>query len=207
MILSRNSPRTSRDFTPPGGGFVGSSTCCDFDGVEKKGLPLPRPSVSSNQSFGNDHGFGFGSGSMSGSSVSSSGSYDDHPISQFNAARAQSDIKLNARSKSPGPGSRGPTSPTPSLHPRLHFLSLDYPTGKQDDGRSQGHPLPFPPGSPTSPSALSNTRTIGVVENTIANLSKWKKGRLLGRETFGHVYLGFNKEGGHVCNKRSSGCL
>ena len=107
----------------------------------------------------------------------------------FLYVRGQSDIKLNARSKSPGPGSRGPTSPTSPLHPRLHFPSLDSPTGKQDDGRSQGHPLPLPPGSPTSPSALSNTRTIGVVEN----LSKWKKGKLLGRGTFGHVYLGFNR--------------
>jgi hypothetical protein len=54
--------------------------------------------------------------------------------------------------------------------------------------------LPLPPGSPTSPSsALSNTRPNGPFENPIPNLSKWKKGKLLGRGTFGHVYLGFNR--------------
>lgn len=97
------------------------------------------------------------------------------------------------RSKSPAHGSRGPASPTSPLHPRLHALSLDSPTGKQDDGRSQCHPLPLPPGSPTSLSALSNARANGQLENTAGNLSKWKKGKLLGRGTFGHVYLGFNR--------------
>ncbi|GAU10017.1 hypothetical protein TSUD_288070, partial [Trifolium subterraneum] len=72
--------------------------------------------------------------------------------------------------------------------------------GKKDDGRSQCHPLPLPPGSPTSPSsALSNTRPNGPFENSVPNLSKWKKGKLLGRGTFGHVYLGFNSENGQMC--------
>jgi mitogen-activated protein kinase kinase kinase 3 len=33
-------------------------------------------------------------------------------------------------------------------------------------------------------------------ENTLSN---WKKGKLLGRGTFGHVYLGFNSEKGQMC--------
>ena len=100
-------------------------------------------------------------------------------------------MKFNVRPKSPGPGSRGPTSPTSPLHQRI--LSLDSPTGKQEDGKSECHPLPLPPGSPTSPSALSNTWANGFSESTTSNLSKWKKGKLLGRGTFGHVYLGFNR--------------
>lgn len=100
-------------------------------------------------------------------------------------------MRFNVRSKSPGPGSRGPTSPTSPLHPMLHALSLDSPTGKQDDGRSQCHQLPLPPGSPTSPSALCNARATGMQEHT--DSSKWKKGKLLGRGTFGHVYMGFNR--------------
>lgn len=40
------------------------------------------------------------------------------------------------------------------------------------------HPLPLPPTSPTK---------------TCHHDSKWKKGRLLGRGTFGHVYAGFNR--------------
>lgn len=72
-------------------------------------------------------------------------------------------------------------------------MSLESPTGKLEDGKSQCHPLPLPPGSPTSPSALANTRTGGVTESTNCTISKWKKGKLLGRGSFGHVYVGFNR--------------
>ncbi|KAJ9704087.1 hypothetical protein PVL29_005393 [Vitis rotundifolia] len=75
---------------------------------------------------------------------------------------------------------------------------MDSLTGKQEEGRSC-HRLPLPPGSPTSPSALSSTRTCVVTESTTCNMSKWKKGRLLGRGTFGHVYVGFNSESGQMC--------
>ncbi|ESW09718.1 hypothetical protein PHAVU_009G150500 [Phaseolus vulgaris] len=187
----RNSPRATRDFT---------LSAADSD--EKRGLPLPRPSVSSIQSFGNDQGLVFGSASVSGSSVSSNGSYEDHPTyhSQITAARGQGEVKFHVRSKSPGPGSRGPTSPTSPLHPKLLILSLDSPTGRQEDGRGECHPLPLPPGSPTSPSSsLSSARANGVAEHTTGNLSKWKKGKLLGRGTFGHVYLGFNSDSGQLC--------
>ncbi|KAF7834152.1 mitogen-activated protein kinase kinase kinase 3 [Senna tora] len=203
-MLSRGSPRASRDYTSASGvgGSSSGFSCFDSDGAERKGLPLPRPSVSSPQRFGNDQGDGdgLGSASISGSSVSSTGSFDDHPISpHFDGIRGRSDMKIKMRSKSPGPGSRGPTSPTSPLYPRLQALSLDSPTGKQDDVRSQCHPLPLPPGSPTSPSALSSTRSNGLLENATGNLSKWKKGKLLGRGTFGHVYLGFNSESGQMC--------
>ncbi|ESW31835.1 hypothetical protein PHAVU_002G272100 [Phaseolus vulgaris] len=163
-----------------------------------KGLPLPRPTHTHTDQIQT-----FGSLSVSGSSVSSSTSFDDHPISpHFNANRGQDEVRFNVRSKSPGPGSRGPTSPTSPLHPRLHALSLDSPTGKQDERRSECHPLPLPPGSPTSPSSvLSNsiTRPNGLLENATSNVSKWRKGKLLGRGTFGHVYLGFNSENGQMC--------
>nr|GEZ27943.1 mitogen-activated protein kinase kinase kinase YODA-like [Tanacetum cinerariifolium] len=73
--------------------------------------------------------------------------------------------------------------------------------------REVGHPLPLPPTSPTSPptrvcnspsrpSIVSNVKNL---ENASCQLSKWKKGRLLGRGTFGHVYLGFNSESGQMC--------
>lgn len=75
-LLSRNSPRTSKEFAGCSSGFSGF----DSDGPEKRGHPLPRPSVSSSLSLGNDHGVGLGSGSASVSSVSSSGSSEDHPI-------------------------------------------------------------------------------------------------------------------------------
>lgn len=108
--------------------------------------------------------------------------------------RGLSDTKCTARPKSPGPCSRGPTSPTSPLHTRLSGINLDSPqSGRQEDSRSPCHPLPLPPGSPTSPSSLPNNRNGGALESPTFTLSKWKRGRLLGRGTFGQVYLGFNR--------------
>ncbi|GLT25130.1 hypothetical protein SLA2020_002810 [Shorea laevis] len=201
-IITRNSPRGSWDFGVGGSsGFLGF----DSDSAEKRGHPLPRPSVSSMQS---DHGIGPGSASVSVSSVSSSGSSEDNQIgsdqAQFSAhrsyvdSRSHSEIRFNSRARSPDPGPRGPTSPKSPLHPLLSGLSLESPTGRQEDGKSQSHRLPLPPGSPSSPS-LPSTRTSGVSDGTPCALSKWRKGRLLGRGTFGHVYVGFNSESGQMC--------
>ncbi|TYI31140.1 hypothetical protein ES332_A05G432900v1 [Gossypium tomentosum] len=211
VFSTRSSPRVSRDFGVGGGAVVSGSGSSGFSGFdsdsgEKRGIPLPTPSVSSLQS---DHVVGLGSGSPSVCSFSSSGSSEDNQIPndpvQFIAYRSYNDMRgqggnrSNVRSRSPGPRSRGPTSPTSPLHHRLSGVSLESPTGKKEDGKSVCHKLPLPPGSPTSPSALPNTRTSGVSENTPCTLSKWRKGRLLGRGTFGHVYLGFNSESGQMC--------
>ncbi|KAE8676549.1 Mitogen-activated protein kinase kinase kinase YODA [Hibiscus syriacus] len=109
---------------------------------------------------------------------------------------------MDARSRSPGPQSKGPTSPTSPLHHQLSAVSIDSPTGRKEDGKSVCHKLPLPPGSPTSPSASlpsSSPRACGVSENTFCTLSKWRRGRLPGRGTFGHVYLGFNSENRQMC--------
>lgn len=96
--------------------------------------------------------------------------------------------KMNSIVKSPGRGgSRGPTSPTSPLHQRLSGVSLvDSPSGSSGSG--QCHRLPLPPGSPSSPSSPLSTSSRP--DNTLSN---WKKGKLLGRGTFGHVYMGFNR--------------
>ncbi|KAK8673720.1 hypothetical protein V6N13_112037 [Hibiscus sabdariffa] len=204
VLATGNSPRASKDFSAFGGssGFSGF----DSDSGEKMGIPLPTPSVLSMQ---NDHVVGLGSGSPSCSSFSSS---DDNQIAndpiQFIAYRSyidprgQGENRMDARSRSPGPGSRGPTSPTSPLHHQLSAVSIESPTGRKEDGKSVCHKLPLPPGSPTSSSASlpsSSTRACGVSENTPCTLSKWRRGRLLGRGTFGHVYLGFNSESGQMC--------
>ncbi|XVF14882.1 hypothetical protein REPUB_Repub09cG0099100 [Reevesia pubescens] len=207
VFTTRNSPRGSKDFgVLLGGGGSSGFSGFDSDSGEKIGIPLPRPSISSIQG---DHVVGLGSGSPSVCSVSSSASSEDNQNSndpvQFLAyrsyidSRGQGEIRTNMRSRSPGPGSRGATSPTSPLHHRLSGVSLESPTGRKEDGKSVCHKLPLPPGSPTSPSALPSTRTCGVGENTPFALSKWRRGRLLGRGTFGHVYLGFNSESGQMC--------
>ncbi|KAK9950105.1 hypothetical protein M0R45_005607 [Rubus argutus] len=199
QLTPRGSPRGSKEF-----GTVVSGSSTGFSGFDSdggsKGHPLPRPSP---HGLGNDHGAGLGSASGSVSSGSSSVSSDDQPIvhdpGQFGAFRVNGEPKFSMMPRSPGPGSRGPTSPTSPLHARFGAMSLESPTGKVEDGKSVCHPLPLPPGSPTSPSSLPNNRTCGVIENITCALSKWKKGRLLGRGTFGHVYVGFNSESGQMC--------
>ncbi|GMJ06439.1 hypothetical protein HRI_004313100 [Hibiscus trionum] len=57
---------------------------------------------------------------------------------------------------------------------------LEFPTEKHPC-----HPLPLPPSSPNGPPKKSP--------------SKWKKGKLIGRGTYGHVYAGFNSENGTMC--------
>ncbi|XP_039004114.1 mitogen-activated protein kinase kinase kinase 3-like isoform X3 [Hibiscus syriacus] len=205
VLTTGNSPRASKDFSVVGGspGFSGF----DSDSGEKIGIPLPTPSVSPMQS---DHVVGLGFASPS--DLSDSSSDDNHlandPV-QFIAYRSyidprgQGETRMSMRSRSPGPGLRGPTSPTSPLHHQLSAVSIESPTGRKEDGKSVCHKLPLPPGSPTSPSASlpgsSSSRACGVSETTPCTLSKWRRGRLLGRGTFGHVYLGFNSESGQMC--------
>lgn len=84
------------------------------------------------------------------------------------------------RMPSSSPGPKFHPLPTSPRHPSVFSLCPGSPTQKQDDLRSPPHPLPLPPSSPSSSSARSHQ-------------SQWKKGKLLGRGTFGHVYLGFNR--------------
>ncbi|KAJ6353811.1 hypothetical protein OIU76_002770 [Salix suchowensis] len=101
------------------------------------------------------------------------------------------------RSRSPVPSSRAASRPTSPLHTLFGGMSIDSPTGRLEDGKNECHPLPLPPGSPTSPSSLPGPKTAGVTE--MSTLSRWNKGKLLGRGTFGHVYLGFNSGSGQFC--------
>ncbi|XP_008795232.1 mitogen-activated protein kinase kinase kinase 3-like [Phoenix dactylifera] len=93
---------------------------------------------------------------------------------------------FHTRTLSSPPGPRCHPFPTSPRHPRAFSLCPGSPTQKQDDLRSPPHPLPLPPSSPRS----SSTHSLQ---------SHWKKGKLLGRGTFGHVYLGFNSESGQMC--------
>ncbi|KAL3818045.1 hypothetical protein ACJIZ3_003950 [Penstemon smallii] len=70
----------------------------------------------------------------------------------------------------------------------------------------QSHQLPLPPVSISTPfspcsagTALGTQRSPGRTYNPKSPGSRWKKGRLLGRGTFGHVFLGFDSESGEMC--------
>ncbi|KAL7613129.1 mitogen-activated protein kinase kinase kinase 3 [Lactuca sativa] len=227
-VLARGSPHASREFSPSssstplagaGTGINGSSSgFLGFDS-DRVAHPLPQPSISPTTSLGMVDPNGSGSESSSGGSSVSSADEHNFDHAQLGFFRGYGEAKFSPQSRSPTPGSRVGTTTTSPLHPRFASASLDSPNKKLEDGKSEYHPLPLPPpGSPTSPtsalssiktcssptspsSVLSNMKTLSVVENSNSHSqpSKWKKGRLLGRGTFGHVYLGFNSESGQMC--------
>ncbi|KAK9076675.1 hypothetical protein SSX86_005009 [Deinandra increscens subsp. villosa] len=116
------------------------------------------------------------------------------------------------RMTSPGPSSRIQSGSVTPLHPRAGGSNVDLSANWPDDavnGKQQTHRLPLPPinisnTGPYSPSYSTGTtptvpRSPGRTDCLASHGSRWKKGRLLGRGTFGQVYLGFNSESGEMC--------
>ncbi|XVF12526.1 hypothetical protein REPUB_Repub08aG0126000 [Reevesia pubescens] len=113
------------------------------------------------------------------------------------------------RMTSAGPSSRIHSGAVTPIHPRSAGTTTELHTSWHDDGKQQSHRLPLPPVtiSNSSPFSHSNSaatspsvpRSPGRAENPVSPGSRWKKGRLLGRGTFGHVYVGFNSESGEMC--------
>ncbi|CAI9092263.1 OLC1v1027457C1 [Oldenlandia corymbosa var. corymbosa] len=113
------------------------------------------------------------------------------------------------RMTSPGPSSRIQSGAVTPIHPRAGGGGLESQAGRADDGKQQSHRLPLPPVtiSNSLPFSHSNSaatspsvpRSPGRAESLASPGSRWKKGKLLGRGTFGHVYVGFNRESGEMC--------
>lgn len=115
------------------------------------------------------------------------------------------------RMTSPGPSSRIHSGAVSPLHPRAAGTAPESPTNRPEEVKKQSHRLPLPPinisnSSPFSPtnmqmqSGTSNIpRSPGRTDNPPSPSSRWKKGKLIGRGTFGHVYVGFNNESGEMC--------
>ncbi|KAG8065711.1 hypothetical protein GUJ93_ZPchr0004g39069 [Zizania palustris] len=114
------------------------------------------------------------------------------------------------RMASPGPSSRVHSGSVSPLHPRSGGMAPESPTSRHDDGKKkQSHKLPLPPlsishssflpnnSTPTSP--ISVPHSPGRSENPPSPGSRWKKGKLIGCGTFGHVYVGFNNDSGEMC--------
>ncbi|GFP82238.1 mitogen-activated protein kinase kinase kinase yoda [Phtheirospermum japonicum] len=105
------------------------------------------------------------------------------------------------RMTSPGPSSRIQSGAVTPIHPS----SSNWP----DDAKQKSHRLPLPPITISNSSPFSHPnsaatspsvpRSPGRAENFVGPGSRWKKGKLLGRGTFGHVYVGFNSETGEMC--------
>ncbi|KAL2920714.1 Mitogen-activated protein kinase kinase kinase YODA [Bienertia sinuspersici] len=113
------------------------------------------------------------------------------------------------RMTSPGPSSRVQSGAVTPIHPRAAGSGSDAHASWGDDGKQQSHRLPLPPVAIPSPPPFSHGNSAATSpsvprspargENLPSPTSRWKKGKLLGRGTFGHVYLGFNSETGEMC--------
>ncbi|XP_074291515.1 mitogen-activated protein kinase kinase kinase YODA-like isoform X2 [Silene latifolia] len=112
------------------------------------------------------------------------------------------------RMTSPGPSSRVQSGTVTPIHPTAAGSSLENHSSRGDDGKRKSHPLPLPPVIIPKSSPFSNSNSAATSPSVPRSPvrgdlpspgSRWKKGRLLGRGTFGHVYLGFNSETGEMC--------
>lgn len=113
------------------------------------------------------------------------------------------------RMTSPGPSSNVQSGAVTPLHPRAGGSGTETYASWGDDGKQQRHRLPLPPVAIPSPAPFSHGNSAATSpsvprspargDNPPSPGSRWKKGRLLGRGTFGHVYLGFNSETGEMC--------
>ncbi|GAB4826341.1 hypothetical protein Ancab_009207 [Ancistrocladus abbreviatus] len=113
------------------------------------------------------------------------------------------------RMTSPGPGSRVQSGAVTPIHPRAGVAGAETHANWTDDGKQQSHPLPLPPVAIPNSSPFSHGNSAATSpsvprspargENPTSPGSRWKKGKLLGRGSFGHVYVGFNSETGEMC--------
>ncbi|XP_044470000.1 probable disease resistance protein At5g66900 isoform X2 [Mangifera indica] len=87
---------------------------------------------------------------------------------------------------------RNPVSPTGTPSPVNSKLS------HETASHVEVHPLPLPPGSPISSLPTSIPHILAKPEPCPMN-NQWKKGKLIGRGTFGSVYVASNRETGALC--------
>ncbi|XP_010547503.1 PREDICTED: serine/threonine-protein kinase BCK1/SLK1/SSP31-like [Tarenaya hassleriana] len=80
------------------------------------------------------------------------------------------------------------------LHPRL---SVDVTTPRREN--SNVHPLPLPPGAAGSSSASAPISHVPLNQDSSPMNCQWIKGKLIGRGTFGSVYVASNRETGALC--------
>ncbi|KAG1361331.1 Mitogen-activated protein kinase kinase kinase YODA [Cocos nucifera] len=113
------------------------------------------------------------------------------------------------RMTSAGPSSRIHSGAVSPLHPQAGGSTPESPTIRADEAKKLSHRLPLPPiniskSSPFSSmnsalNTLSLIRSPGRADNPTSPGPRWKKGKLIGHGTFGHVYVGFNSESGEMC--------
>ncbi|KAI8019227.1 Mitogen-activated protein kinase kinase kinase 5 [Camellia lanceoleosa] len=103
---------------------------------------------------------------------------------------------LHSPRLSPRQSTRIPSGPPSPLHKKL---SVDTHSVRRDsNAQAVVHPLPLPPGA-TSPSKPSPIPQATAKPEVMPIKSQWQKGKLIGRGTFGSVYVASNRETGALC--------
>ncbi|KAG6595050.1 Mitogen-activated protein kinase kinase kinase 5, partial [Cucurbita argyrosperma subsp. sororia] len=107
------------------------------------------------------------------------------------------------RGRSPHRDPRSPTGPASPLHTKISLETRSV--RRESAGPVSVHPLPLPPGvpmpSPSTPMPLQSTPITQANTKTeaISMKNQWQKGKLIGRGTFGSVYVASNRENGSLC--------
>ncbi|KAI4337908.1 hypothetical protein L6164_016272 [Bauhinia variegata] len=157
--------------------------------AEKEAYPLPRPSKSldlTSVKF-NQKGVGFASEVPSSSSSPSSGSStsaEDH--GDFGSFRVFEETEWDSGFKVSFQRAEASRRRKSLQYPQLKETRIESQTINDENWRNLCHPLPLPPCCVDEPSQHMQS-------------SKWIKGRLLGRGSFGQVYAGFNCTNGQLC--------
>ncbi|KZV23102.1 mitogen-activated protein kinase kinase kinase YODA [Dorcoceras hygrometricum] len=86
------------------------------------------------------------------------------------------------------------TSPLPTK--MSHETSL---APWESNAQATVHPLPLPPGVAVIPSRPSPVSPLSAKPELVPIKQRWQKGKLIGRGTFGSVYVASNRETGALC--------
>lgn len=158
--------------------------------------------------FGSGHCSSPGSGHNSGHN-SMGGDLIGQPFWQQSRGSPECSPNPSPRMTS-GPSSRVQSGAVTPLHHRASGTAPGSPTSWPEERKHPCHRLPLPPlsisnslpyvMSCSTPATSSGVpRSPGRQDNPPSPGSRWKKGKLLGRGTFGHVYAGLNSESGKMC--------
>ncbi|KAG2724520.1 hypothetical protein I3843_01G020400 [Carya illinoinensis] len=98
------------------------------------------------------------------------------------------------RARSPLQNTKSPSVPTSPLHSTAR---------RESNGTVNVHPLPLPPGAANSSSSVPTPQPISTPpiskSESVPRNSQWQKGKLIGRGTFGSVYVATHRETGALC--------
>ncbi|KAE9597763.1 putative mitogen-activated protein kinase kinase kinase STE-STE11 family [Lupinus albus] len=128
---------------------------------------------------------------------------------QQNKCSPECSPKPSQKMRSPSPSSKIHCASSTPMRQRARNAIEESAARHHDDAKQETHRLPLPLITITSPSPFSPTYSVSSTpsahrspvrrQNPTSPGSHWKKGKLLGRGTFGHVFLGFNSQSGELC--------